>query len=193
MQISKLGLSIISCLGISVLALNIFFWWRWAVNAEIWSNFTDGSCELLSKDYTAGWKTGWTFPLSGPSWTDVPCTVQLKASNGQVEASGETSLHFIYWQGVVWEYLKDRCHHLIPELPKTFHCAFDDRGTAYVGHAITLPNFPRLLLMKAAGLSFLTLGPVLLMCFNLARAGARAREAPKAEEVYAVLSDPDGI
>ena len=47
--------------------------------------------------------------------------------------------------------------------------SFDGRGTAFVGHIGSLPHLPRLLLMKASGLSLLTMGPVLLMCINMGR------------------------
>ena len=97
----------------------------------------------------------------------------------------------------MWEYLKDSCGRLIPKLQSPFECCFDGRDTAFVGRVEQLPHLPRLLLMKACGLSLLTLGPVLLMCINMGRK-ASACEIPlegEAEERYAVLreDDTDGI
>ena len=99
-------------------------------------------------------------------------------------------------QGLVWEYLKDSCGKLLPQLHEPFGCCFDGRGTTFVGKVESLPHLPTLLLMKASGLSLLTLGPVLLMCINMGRK-ASACEIPvegEVEERYAVLrEDVDGI
>lgn len=196
-RFSRLGLSIIACLGFAVLVLNIFFWWRYVHAAGLWGDLEDGSCKLLSEKYTAGWKWGWSFPITGPSWTDVPCNVKLEASlDGEPGFEGKATLHFTYWQGVVWDYLKDSCSRMLPKLDGSFDCAFDLQGTVFVGHTGSLPHLPRLLLMKASGLSLLTLSPVLLMCVNMGRA-ARASEISmevQADEPYTVLTeDPDGI
>ena len=51
--------------------------------------------------YSPGWKFGWSFPVTGPSWTDVPCSVQLHASSHDSEMTGEATLHFTYWQVAV--------------------------------------------------------------------------------------------
>jgi len=196
-KFSKLGLGIISCLAVSLLALNIFFWYRYVAATQLWGRLEDGSCELKNpKAYSPGWKFGWSFPVTGPSWTDVPCSVQLHASSHDSEMTGEATLHFTYWQGLVWEYLKDSCGKLLPQLHEPFGCCLDGRGTAFVGKVESLPHLPTLLLMKASGLSLLTLGPVLLMCINMGRK-ASACEIPvegEVEERYAVLrEDVDGI
>ena len=61
--------------------------------------FSHGSIQFWKQDYTSGWKFGWSFPLTGPSWTDVPCTVQLHATSESAEEYvGEATLHFTYWQ-----------------------------------------------------------------------------------------------
>ena len=45
-QFSQWGLGIISCLGVSLLALNIFFWYRYVAATQLWGRLEDGSCEL---------------------------------------------------------------------------------------------------------------------------------------------------
>eukprot|EP00441_Pelagodinium_beii_P004811 CAMPEP_0197702718 /NCGR_PEP_ID=MMETSP1338-20131121/124865_1 /TAXON_ID=43686 ORGANISM="Pelagodinium beii, Strain RCC1491" /NCGR_SAMPLE_ID=MMETSP1338 /ASSEMBLY_ACC=CAM_ASM_000754 /LENGTH=70 /DNA_ID=CAMNT_0043286581 /DNA_START=1 /DNA_END=210 /DNA_ORIENTATION=- len=50
---------------------------------------------------------------------------------------------------------------------------------AYVGESASLPNLVGLLLMKAAGLSLCSLGPILMILSGIARGAARGRESAK--------------
>ncbi|CAE6948019.1 unnamed protein product [Symbiodinium natans] len=114
-EYSPVGLAIIAVIMACVLGLNAYFWKRFVDAEEVRQNLQDGTCEILSPEhYSSGWKGGWEFPITGPSWTDVPCTLQLKAKAGDVKLEGKTSLHFTYWQGIVWDYVQDSCKKLIP-------------------------------------------------------------------------------
>eukprot|EP00933_Yihiella_yeosuensis_P051083 TRINITY_DN48927_c0_g1_i1.p1 TRINITY_DN48927_c0_g1~~TRINITY_DN48927_c0_g1_i1.p1 ORF type:complete len:231 (-),score=37.25 TRINITY_DN48927_c0_g1_i1:148-792(-) len=169
-----------------VLCWNFWFWSR-AIQAEKLSkSLEDATCKLLSDEYDSGWKMGWTIPFVGPSWTDVPCRVGLKifpSSGSEIEE--RTELHFTYYQGAIWEYVKDRCRELVPSQLKAgrFDCAYapgpDGAATVFVGKASSLPKLPMLLFMKAAGLSLCTLGPLVLILGSTLRGylrGASARE-----------------
>mmetsp|Transcript_53567 Transcript_53567/g.100404 ORF Transcript_53567/g.100404 Transcript_53567/m.100404 type:complete len:211 (-) Transcript_53567:98-730(-) len=201
-EYSKLGLAIIGSIAACVIFLNAYFWWRFIDARELRQELQNGTCEILSPDkYTSGWKMGWSFPITGPSWTDVPCYVQLKAHSADQTVIGRTNLHFTYWQGIVWEYLQDSCSKLIPKHADSFACAFaiDDHGglqTAYAGQRSDLPQLPLLFLMKACGLSVLTLGPFALICIGTTRGAVRAREiSAKGEDAggeTAYASLPDG-
>ncbi|CAJ1374896.1 unnamed protein product [Effrenium voratum] len=202
---SRVGLAVIGSLALVLVLLNVIFWWRFVAATDLGLHLIDGTCELTSEEFTRPvWplKMGWSFPMTGPSWTDVPCQVQLKAEGEDTEVKGSTILHFTYWQGMVWEYLKDSCSHLVPKLKgEKFDCAFAKDGSggfwaAYVGHFEELPHLPRLLLMKACGLSFLTLGPFLLICGKTLQ-GASAATARENEdehmEYQKMMVEPDGI
>eukprot|EP00930_Biecheleria_cincta_P064222 TRINITY_DN49781_c0_g1_i2.p1 TRINITY_DN49781_c0_g1~~TRINITY_DN49781_c0_g1_i2.p1 ORF type:complete len:206 (+),score=27.37 TRINITY_DN49781_c0_g1_i2:79-696(+) len=202
---SSVGLAIFGILLAGVLALNGFFWWRFVKQYEIRHELLDASCELVSSRFTSGFKMGWTYPVFGPSWTDVPCNVELKVSvPGRAEVSGSTWLHLTYHQGLVWEYLKDSCSNMLPKTHEVFDCAYVPAvnggvEVAFAGKADSLPDLPVLLCMKATGLSILTLGPLLLVTTGILRGAVRgpaaarqlAPEQCKGDEEcnYAVLAE----
>ncbi|CAE7835850.1 clcD [Symbiodinium sp. CCMP2592] len=167
-EYSPVGLAIIAGIMACVVLLNGYFWKRFVDAEEVRQHLQDGTCEIVSPShYSSGWKSGWEFPITGPSWTDVPCSLNLKVKAGDEEIAGKTSLHFTYWQGIVWDYVQDSCSKLIPtKADKPFDCAYllGEHGglsRAYVGNFRDLPRLPLLFLMKACGLSALTLGPFL--------------------------------
>ncbi|CAE7943947.1 CLC-B [Symbiodinium sp. KB8] len=166
-EYSPVGLAIIAVIMACVVLLNGYFWKRFVDAEEVRQHLQDGTCEIVSPShYSSGWKAGWEFPIIGPSWTDVPCSLKLKVK-GDEGIVGKTSLHFTYWQGIVWDYVQDSCSKLIPtKADKPFDCAYllGEHGglsRAYVGNVRDLPRLPLLFLMKACGLSALTLGPFL--------------------------------
>ncbi|CAE8683002.1 unnamed protein product [Polarella glacialis] len=178
---SRVGSLLLGLVFAGLLCLNGFFWYRFVVAKDLRESLVDGSCQLVDgSSQSAGWKRGWSFPIFGPSWTDVPCNVDLKVVGGP---ESKTVLHFTYYQGAVWDYINDRCGRLVPEQAKAgaFDCAYapDAAHTggisaAFVGKLEGLPHLPTLLLMKALGLSLCTLGPMLLVSVSAARnAGAR--------------------
>ncbi|CAE7808122.1 unnamed protein product [Symbiodinium sp. CCMP2456] len=199
-EYSPVGLAIIAVIMACVVLLNGYFWKRFVDAEEVRQHLQDGTCEIVSPShYSSGWKAGWEFPITGPSWTDVPCSLNLKVK-GDEEIAGKTSLHFTYWQGIVWDYVQDSCSKLIPtKADKPFDCAYllGEHGglsRAYVGNVGDLPRLPLLFLMKACGLSALTLGPFLLICIGTARGASRAREiVPEGENTaYAPLESGEG-
>jgi len=109
--------------------------------------------------------------------------VQLQVE-GEHHLTGRTTLHFIYWQGLLWNYLKDSCQNLVPKEAEAnnFDCAYvpgaEGSGidVAFVGKVENLPHLARLLLMKALGLSVLTLGPIALILMATLRGAAQARQ-----------------
>ncbi|OLP82215.1 hypothetical protein AK812_SmicGene37163 [Symbiodinium microadriaticum] len=199
-EYSPVGLAIIAVIMACVVLLNGYFWKRFVDAEEVRQHLQDGTCEIVSPShYSSGWKAGWEFPIIGPSWTDVPCSLKLKVK-GDEGIVGKTSLHFTYWQGIVWDYVQDSCSKLIPtKADKPFDCAYllGEHGglsRAYVGNVRDLPRLPLLFLMKACGLSALTLGPFLLICIGTARGASRAREiVPEGENTaYAPLDSGEG-
>mmetsp|Transcript_60893 Transcript_60893/g.156955 ORF Transcript_60893/g.156955 Transcript_60893/m.156955 type:complete len:99 (+) Transcript_60893:199-495(+) len=97
--------------------------------------------------------------------------------------------------------MNDRCDVLVPKQADRgpFECALslDSHGKvvkAYVGTSESLPHLTTLFFMKAAGLSFWTLGPLLVIGVLRVRgafrggAGARQPPAEASAEVYIRLA-----
>lgn len=105
-----------------------------------WSH---GSIQFWKQDYTSGWKFGWSFPLTGPSWTDVPCTVQLHATSESAEEYvGEATLHFTYWQAEhFWPKMRWSQSKELSELSTRILTKFYNRSRKRTEHS-TLLRFP---------------------------------------------------
>eukprot|EP00929_Paragymnodinium_shiwhaense_P056368 TRINITY_DN28213_c0_g1_i2.p1 TRINITY_DN28213_c0_g1~~TRINITY_DN28213_c0_g1_i2.p1 ORF type:complete len:225 (-),score=23.27 TRINITY_DN28213_c0_g1_i2:128-739(-) len=190
----KWVIAIVALIVVGLLALNGLYWWRCEEAKLLNASLVDGTCELTSSEYEAGWKQGWSVPVMGPKWTEVPCTVSLDiwAEDGKTvvkPVQEPLRLTFTYWQGVIWNVVTNRCAELVPAKRKggRFECSYatdyDGRATvAFEGHVKDLPPKPLLLAMKAAGLSLMTLGPLVCLIFLWLRAaGRRQREAEEAE------------
>mmetsp|Transcript_88786 Transcript_88786/g.224300 ORF Transcript_88786/g.224300 Transcript_88786/m.224300 type:complete len:207 (-) Transcript_88786:79-699(-) len=200
----RLGGVILSLMLAGILATNIFFWHRYFASWTGREHLVDGSCLVSSTDYKPKLATQWGFPIVGPDWTSVPCKVELQvqSSTGTDVPTAETTiLQFTYWQGVVFNLVDASCRHLVPLQKEKGHfaCSYltDAQGQvnkAYVGRADELPHLPKLLLMKAIGFSFWTLGPILLVlgcCLkNAIRGTADAREV--GGDYKHLESAPDG-
>jgi len=195
---------------IAVLIYNGFSWSRY-LNAQVsFDRMQEGTCALGSPDYRLPFqlKTYYYYPLLGTfgmansSWTEVPCKVNISVYS--VDGSrlplhpGRTLVYFIYWQHFVIDVIHDTCSRLVPKQVQAgrFACSFviDSEGLVaqgvYVSSKAYLPRYPALFLMKAAGLSLCTLGPIAILMCCCARGAMRRHGASTARE--AVASDPGG-
>mmetsp|Transcript_34231 Transcript_34231/g.94563 ORF Transcript_34231/g.94563 Transcript_34231/m.94563 type:complete len:229 (-) Transcript_34231:58-744(-) len=198
------ALVLLPVLGVvAVVAYNAFFWYRYASVEAIFSHMTEGSCMIQSpQDYEVPLlrlKRYYYYPLSGSlgmansSWTEVPCNAHLAVFNAQGTEirtrPGRTLILFTYWQSFVIDVVHDTCSRLIPKEVGRFSCCFteNEHGVVsdgvYVGSKQSLPDYPRLFLMKAAGLSTCTLVPVALLIFCCAKGALKRRGTAQLREV----------
>mmetsp|Transcript_18511 Transcript_18511/g.43334 ORF Transcript_18511/g.43334 Transcript_18511/m.43334 type:complete len:209 (+) Transcript_18511:28-654(+) len=166
--------------GTSILALgaavlvgwNVMSWYAFASAAILYGGVHDGKCALPSTAYTSGLKTGHS--SFGRQWTDVPCwtQVQIFDESGDELFHSRAGLSFEYEQGAVWDYVHDSCADLLPprQQEHRFDCCFNlgedgklASNRVFDGVAEKLPPLRRALFVHAAGLSFMTLSPVLLL------------------------------
>mmetsp|Transcript_34393 Transcript_34393/g.51869 ORF Transcript_34393/g.51869 Transcript_34393/m.51869 type:complete len:224 (-) Transcript_34393:49-720(-) len=175
-----LGAALLAAIALCLIFLNCYFWHRFVKVKSIRSELVDGKCKLRGKDYQPGLVSFWAFPIVGPSWASLHCSVEL-----EVELDGEkvptdkmTELTFTVPSGGL-NFLPPTCSQEVSGLwsstsDEDFSCSLalsshDHIQAAYVGRKDKLPNLPLLLLMRALGLSFMTLGPVLCMLACMAK------------------------
>merc|ERR1712113_26999 len=63
---------------VAIVGVNWFFWHRYSFVRGQRANMRDGTCRLNGASYIQGFKTAWSFPIVGPTWSNVPCTVSLE-------------------------------------------------------------------------------------------------------------------
>lgn len=162
---------------LALLGVNAFFWWRWAAVRSATARLVDGTCTLQRRDvFKAGHKELRSIPLIGPKWTVVPCMVDVTiwaVDGSRVETTAnETWVSFIYEQGIFPNVFTDTCSKIVPESEATFKCSYagDDLpivaswdGQAIAAPVVKLPPMVTVQLMKASGLSLMTLGPLSLI------------------------------
>mmetsp|Transcript_50768 Transcript_50768/g.145701 ORF Transcript_50768/g.145701 Transcript_50768/m.145701 type:complete len:219 (-) Transcript_50768:106-762(-) len=201
-----LGGVVLAAVFAGVLLVNSFFWRRYFQVSSVRDRLVDGTCKLTSTDFQSGLSSNWAFPITGPSWTSVHCYVHLEVegSDGKQVSTADTTQLAVTMRhdGIVFNIMDTTCRNQVPKTLQTqkddgghFYCAYATGPTgrvekAYVGKKDSVPHLPKLLLMKACGLSFWTLGPILLMllCFikNTIK-GAEARTLGEACDAYAKL------
>mmetsp|Transcript_22436 Transcript_22436/g.30361 ORF Transcript_22436/g.30361 Transcript_22436/m.30361 type:complete len:233 (-) Transcript_22436:95-793(-) len=208
-------LFIIPLVGIlGVVFYNGYFWYRYVHTEEFFDSMVEGTCELISADYKVPLlmpKIYYYYPLLGTlgmphsSWTTVPCKTNLTvfdAHGSELRGSEALTLtYFTYWQGFVVDVILDTCSRLVPKQEKAgrFACSFalDARGTVaqgvYVGSKEELPKYPALFLMKAAGMSFCTLGPIALLLCCCAKGALKRHRQAEAREQPAEHADLKGV
>eukprot|EP00414_Alexandrium_minutum_P003523 CAMPEP_0113821042 /NCGR_PEP_ID=MMETSP0328-20130328/1540_1 /TAXON_ID=39455 /ORGANISM="Alexandrium minutum" /LENGTH=224 /DNA_ID=CAMNT_0000788973 /DNA_START=66 /DNA_END=737 /DNA_ORIENTATION=+ /assembly_acc=CAM_ASM_000350 len=188
---------------LAVLIYNVFSWYRYFAAQAFFDNMEEGMCVLNSLEYRVPLllKEYYYYPLLGTfgmpnsSWTQVPCDVNLTIFNTHGSklalSPGRTLVYFTYWQRWVIDVIHDTCSKLVPAQAQAgrFACSFevDAQGLVsqgvYIGSPDTIPRYPALYLMKAAGLSTCTLGPILLILFCCARGAMNRRRSTAAREV----------
>lgn len=203
-------LPLVGILG--VVGYNVEFWYRFVQYDSDFNHMDDGQCELNSAEYSTSvlhLKVYWYYPVLGTigwpksAWTNVPCYAHVKALDSQGTevrtGSKKTLLLFTYWQGWAPNFVTDTCHNMIPELAKKgrFDCTFDSSqeytDSVYVGRREELPNYPLLFGMKAAGLTFCTLAPLVLLaccCYKGHLDRARTRFRVRTDFREAVAREP---
>uniref|UniRef100_A0A7S1MMX4 Uncharacterized protein n=1 Tax=Alexandrium catenella TaxID=2925 RepID=A0A7S1MMX4_ALECA len=190
---------------LAVLVYNAFFWYRYATAQVAFDSMEQGTCVLNSPGYSVPWnylKSYHSYPLAGTfgmahsAWTKVPCDVNLTVFDAHgsrlpPSSPGRTLVYFTYWQHLVIDVIHDTCSRLVPKQAQAgrFDCSFNldaERSVSqgvYIGSMDELPDYPDLYLMKAAGLSTCTLGPIaLLICFCAKGAMKRHRRSVAARE-----------
>jgi len=219
----KIGLAILAVVLAAIAGANAFFWIRWQSSAAVNSKLVDHQCKLTQKGYQhylLG-RASWSIPLTGPSWTDVPCDVHLsvKDSDGvfkpmaDVDSSfddkGQTRTTFEIPQTMIGpSFQQARCHVQVEKffaMTDGFNCCFapgdPDNHGVFAKHVAERPNLTKLLLMKAVGFSFCTLFPFLFCAVSLIKGklskSAEARDISKAVAPTDDAGDysalPDGI
>lgn len=167
-----IGYSILSVVVAGFLYGNYWEWSRYEHYNSIFENLQDGKCKLKSADFVAGWKTQWSFPFGGRDWSNVPCHnvgLEITGKSGQKYTSGSTELVFIYDQDLIPNYVNNQCTALMPREFRmdNFDCAFllqdGNIARAYNYPRETLPDQPKLMMMRAAGFAVMTLAPLIFL------------------------------
>mmetsp|Transcript_46469 Transcript_46469/g.85138 ORF Transcript_46469/g.85138 Transcript_46469/m.85138 type:complete len:210 (+) Transcript_46469:26-655(+) len=190
--------------GVAVLVgWNALAWYKFTEAALVFHGLRDGKCELTSTHYTSGFKTGYS--SFGTQWTEVPCWTQVEvySDDGEEVFHGKARLSFEYKQGVIWDYVHDSCSDLLPPRQEEhrFDCCFKlshdgSLANAWVfdGVAAKLPPLRRALFVHAAGLSIMTLSPVLVLLWCSCRSRrSEGREQKLAGQAECYEPLPDGI